>query len=498
MSLRPAELELLAAEVTRELAFAVVQKVSAPTSSRVYLELRVPGRTEVLALCAEPGVARLSAVEARPANPPTPPGWQAVLRRELTGAKLRDAEALPTRRTLLLHLERETPQPRPRAWRDPDAPAPRASSAEQEGGTRAEADGRRLLTLVLELGTAPALALLTLGARILALSSPAREGLKVGGSWAPLDERPSGDAPSRLQSDFVHLRLAHGAEALFGAVEQAKWTDARRAPLLAKLKRLSRTREKVRGDLERAARAGDFRREGELLAQNLHRLTRGASSVILPEYLEDGATREVTIALDPKRTPRAEVDWRFHQYKRLQRGTELARARLASLDAEEESLKRELERLDALGPGPPPVEALRREKPGQAPLPPYREYVGQGRQRIWVGRGSTHNDTLTFGVARPFHLWLHARGVPGAHVVVPLEKGAPLSSEVLIDAAHLALHHSELKGEPRGEVSYTPVKFVRKAKDAGPGAVTFTREKTVLLRVEPERLARLLASEQSR
>jgi predicted ribosome quality control (RQC) complex YloA/Tae2 family protein len=468
VSLRPSEVALLAAELTRELDGAAVQKVSAPTATRVYLELRVPGRTETLLLCAEPGVARVSVVEERPANPPRPPGWQSVLRRELTGARLRDAEALPARRTILVHLDR---------------PAEEAKS-------------RR--TLVLELGTEPVVALLNEAARVLALSSPAREGLKVGGTWTPLEERPVGEAASRLSGDHVHLRLAHAAEALFATVEQRRWSDARRAPVQAKLKRLERTREKVRGDLARTEKAGELKREGELLAQNLYRLTRGAASVTVPEYLEDGTTRDVTIALDPQRTPKAEVDFRFHQYRRLTRGAELVKKRLAALDAEEQALRAELARLDAAPAEAPTAEVLQRPRAAQAPLPPYREYVGHGGQRIWVGRGSVHNDALTFRVARPFHVWLHARGVPGAHVVVPLEKNAQLSSEALIDAAHLALHHSDLKGEPRGEVSYTAVKFVRKAKDAAPGAVTFTREKTVLVRVEPARLGRLLAQDETR
>lgn len=467
MSLLPKELELVAAELNRELEGGAVQKVNAPTASRVYLEVRVPGRSVTLLACAEPGVARLSAVSARPPNPPTPPGWQAVLRRELVGARLRDAEALPRLRTLLLHLTRPSPGPG------------------QAGATR---------TLVLEVGQQPALLLVNEAARVLALSTPAREGLRVGGTWSPLDERPPGDRPSRLSGEHVHLRLTHAAEALFGAVEQRRWVDARRAPLLAKLKRLARTREKVEGDLARTARVDALKREGQLLAQNLGRLTRGAASVTLPEYLEDGTVREVTIALDPQRSPKQEVDWRFHQAKRLTRGADLARARLDALDAERRALEAALARLDTEPVEPPPPEALRKPKGPQAPLPPYREYVGAGGQRIWVGRGAAHNDALTFQVARPFHLWLHARGVPGAHVVVPLDKQAQLSSEALIDAAHLALHHSDLKGEPRGEVSYTPVKHVRKAKGAAPGAVTYSGEKTLLLRVEPDRLARLLAS----
>jgi len=467
VSLRSTELVPLAAELSRELAGAVVQKVSAPTATRAYVEVRVPGRSFTLLLCAEAGVARLSAVEARPANPPRPPGWQAVLRRELVGAKLRDAEALPTRRTLLVHLERA-------------------------------GEARALLTLVLELGAEPLLALVNEQARVLAVSTPSREGVRVGAAWKPLEERPAGDAPSRLQGDHVHLRLAHAAEALFTTVEQKRWSDARRAPVLAKLKRLERTREKVKGDLSRTERAQELRREGELLAQNLFRLTRGATHVTVPEYLEDGTTRDVTIALDPQRTPKDEVDRRFHQYRRLTRGAELARQRLATLDAEAAALREELARLDEAPPEAPPPGAPGRPRSTQAPLPPFREYVGAGGQRIWVGRGAAHNDALTFHVARPFHLWLHARGVPGAHVVVPLEKNAQVSSEALIDAAHLAVHHSDAKGEPRAEVSYTLVKFVRKAKGAGPGTVTFTREKTILVRLERDRLARLLAQDETR
>jgi predicted ribosome quality control (RQC) complex YloA/Tae2 family protein len=61
-----------------------------------------------------------------------------------------------------------------------------------------------------------------------------------------------------------------------------------------------------------------------------------------------------------------------------------------------------------------------------------------------------------------------------------------------LDAAHLALHHSGAKGEPRGEVSWVPVKFVKKVKGGAPGQVLYTREKTLVVRMEPERLERLL------
>ena len=463
MSLRPEELELLAKEFDRELAGGVVQKVHAPTTTRLYLEVRVPGRSVLVLVCSDPGMARVSAVEERPANPATPPTWQSVLRRELTGAKLVDAEALPPRKTLLLHFTRE---------------------------------GKHL-TLVLEATTAPAIVLCTAEARVLSMSIPSRPGLRVGQPWTPVEEAPLKALPSRLQGHHVFLRLAHAAETLLATAEQKTWVDARRAPLLAKLKKLERTKEKVRVEAERTDKAQTYRREGELLTQNLYQLKRGPTEITLTEYLEDGSTRDVEVKLDPKRTPQQEVEWRFHQYKRMVRGAEMAKQRLVTLEEEGRALAAQLAALDTAPPEPPPLGVPRAKAGPQQPLPPYREYLGHGGQRIWVGRGSAHNDALTFHVARPFHLWLHARGVPGAHVVVPHDKQTQVSQELLLDAATLAAHHSDAKGEPRVEVSYVPVKFVHKPKDAAPGAVVYTREKTVLLRLEKDRLERLLAAEQA-
>lgn len=84
--------------------------------------------------------------------------------------------------------------------------------------------------------------------------------------------------------------------------------------------------------------------------------------------------------------------------------------------------------------------------------------------------------------------------MPGAHVVVPLPKGASCPPELLVDAALLAAHHSEARGENPVEVTYAERRYVRKTKGAAPGQVQIQREKVLLLRVDSERLSRLLAS----
>jgi len=71
--------------------------------------------------------------------------------------------------------------------------------------------------------------------------------------------------------------------------------------------------------------------------------------------------------------------------------------------------------------------------------------------------------------------------------------GRPPDQETLLDAATLAAHFSDARGEALIEVAATRVKYVKKAKGAAPGAVTYSQEKMIQLRVEPARVARLLA-----
>jgi predicted ribosome quality control (RQC) complex YloA/Tae2 family protein len=300
-----------------------------------------------------------------------------------------------------------------------------------------------------------------------------------------------------VEGDFAPF--AEAAERLLGERDRKSRAESIRRrlaqPYRARLKRSGKTLEKVRVEAARGPDAEEHRRVGELLTQNLHRLRRGAAEATLTAYTETGV-EEVKVKLDPKRTPKEEVDWRFHQYKRLLRGVEQARRREAELAREVAQAHAALEQLERMDEAALLAQAEVLHVPaGEAGPPegrPYKEYVGHAGQRIWVGRGSEDNDTLTFKVARPYHLWLHARGLPGSHVVVPLEKGMEVSQEVLLDAAHQALHHSGAKGEPRGEVSYVPVKFIRKVKGGAPGQVLYSREKTFLVRMEPERLERLL------
>jgi len=307
-----------------------------------------------------------------------------------------------------------------------------------------------------------------------------------------------GGPPSRL-GEARGLDAGRAAEALVGARESATRREAlqraRIQPIRSTLQRLRRTRAKVEAEAGRDAAAEEHRRWGELLSRALDRIPRGARSVRLTEWTESGS-REVDVPLEPTLAPRAQVERHFHQYRRLLRGSAMARERLATLDREISETERALAEAEASAEvdaaTPPPARGARkRASPAHRP---YRVFRGAGGQPIWVGRAGEDNAALTFQVARPHHLWMHARGVPGAHVVVPLDRGEEVGQETLLDAAHLALHFSRVAGEPRGEVAWTRARLVKRVKGGAPGQVTYTGEKVLSVRMEPARLERLLRS----
>lgn len=96
---------------------------------------------------------------------------------------------------------------------------------------------------------------------------------------------------------------------------------------------------------------------------------------------------------------------------------------------------------------------------------------------IWVGRNSRQNEMVSFKKASADDLWLHVRGVPGAHVVIRND-GRPVPPSVIEQAASLAAYYSAKRGEGKVDVDVTQLKHVRKIKGAGAGMVTYRNEET--------------------
>lgn len=319
---------------------------------------------------------------------------------------------------------------------------------------------------------------------------------------APLPAPPQGEPA--LASDLAALTRA--GPAILSARTGAD-AEARRTPLLKAARRqAARLRKRlaaIDGDLAREADAALLRDRASRLLAHLAHVPRGATEALVPDWSGGGP---IAIPIRAGRTPREEADALFTRARKVERGGLVARDRRALTEQELGRLDALLARLEAADEDA--LDALEAEAaalgiatpsvPGRARAPspraPYRAFFGTGGRTILVGRSARENDALTLG-ARPWDEWLHARGVPGSHVVVPLERAEECPDPLRLDAAHLAAHFSEARGEARVDITCCARRHVRKPKGSPPGAVRIERERVVVLRLEPERLARLLASE---
>ncbi|HEU4404265.1 MAG TPA: NFACT RNA binding domain-containing protein [Polyangiaceae bacterium] len=279
--------------------------------------------------------------------------------------------------------------------------------------------------------------------------------------------------------------------------------------------RLERRLAAVEADLAAIDRAQARAHEITPFVASAARAPRGADRLEAVDWAS-GEAKAVTLAIDPALPAREQLEAIFARARRLRAGAPLAERRrdeatialwrldeaLPAIEAAEsaaavaslvEALARELPRDLPLG-APKRPEA--RERPRTPPdREPFRRYEGEGGVAILVGRDAASNDELTVRVARPGDLWLHARDGAGSHVVVPggYKQGSP-DARALVDAATLAAHFSSFRGEGVIDVLYADRRHVRKRKGSARGEVEVLRSKTLALRTEPERLARLLAT----
>ena len=105
---------------------------------------------------------------------------------------------------------------------------------------------------------------------------------------------------------------------------------------------------------------------------------------------------------------------------------------------------------------------------------------------IIVGKNSAQNDRVT-GSARGTDTWLHAKDMPGSHVIVKSEHPSP---ESLSMALRLAAWYSKGKGVSV-PVDYTLRKYVKKPGGSPAGFVIYTNQKTAVINTAEGEIAHM-------
>lgn len=257
--------------------------------------------------------------------------------------------------------------------------------------------------------------------------------------------------------------------------------------------RLERKLGSQKQELSEAEGREKLKHDADLITANLHAIRSGEKQARVVDYFTEGMP-EAVIDLDPDLSPQQNAQRMYKKYARMKNAELKLREQIEKGERELEYLKTVAYSLTQ-AQSARDVEGVRQElseagylknrrdkgkKPKPQAFAPRRFDLPDGFEAL-CGRSNTENDELTMRRAQKNDLWLHVRGAPGSHVIVPLRDGREPTPAVIEGAAAIAARFSSLSAQPRVPVDYTRVRHVKKPQGARPGMVNYFQYQTVLV-----------------
>ena len=254
---------------------------------------------------------------------------------------------------------------------------------------------------------------------------------------------------------------------------------------------LVRKLEAQREELADCEQGDGYKRYGDLITENIYRLSRGMTAFLATDYRVD-PPREVSVPLDGRLSPAANAQRMYKLYTKSRRAKEKLSELIASGEEElaylsgvHDFLRRAESDLD--------LQEIRAELSSGGYLARERgpkdkkqhrarplEFTTTNGYRVLVGRNNLQNDMLTFHIATKDDIWFHAKDVGGSHVILLSGADEPPAVDYT-EAASLAAYYSQA-GDDVTAVDYTRVKNVKKPPASRPGYVTYKTNSTAFVR----------------
>jgi len=480
-SLNWKEIDLLLSELA--LPGSLIQEIHQPRHDRLVLHLFKTGSQSMLLISLSPRFPRMHALTEKLANPGTPLRFASFLRAHIRGGRIESADQL----------------------RSPSDPALGDRIVKIVVRRGAEAN-----VLWVRLWGAAANAVLTDESGVI-MDAFFRRPKKDEVSGKPFQPRgkavgqPRPKASASIQYSVRELpgegSFNEKLEALYRDLEGRGDRERAAAQAEAELEisenKLLSNLEKLRARLSEYGNLERFRELGDLLTSNLHLVGRGERWIRVEDFFHDNAV--VEIELRPDLTPAQNAESYYDRHRKARLGRSKVQEEIENLEA---TLGRVRAERAALAANPDPQSLVTVAKNAARARKPLHETDMPGLVfvsppfRIIVGRTAAENDELLRKRVRGNDWWFHARDWPGAYVFVKAQPGKSLPLETMLDAATLAVHFSRGKTSGQGDVYYTRVKYLRRAKGARRGTVLPTQEKNLHVKLDPARIERLKAGGQ--
>lgn len=284
------------------------------------------------------------------------------------------------------------------------------------------------------------------------------------------------------------------------------------------VKNLEKKQQSLQRELSKVEQVEAKTARANLIQSNLYLFPRGVMSATVQDW-ETGETLDLEI--DPSfKSAVAEVEALFSQLRKIKRGATIVKGLLEeSTDAFERMTQLQtrlrssranddlegfrlvqaklLRTPNFVAPKPSTSSTPDRTSPSTrrkpalgSPASNIRKLTSPSGATVFVGRNRRGNEHVSLRLAKANDMWMHARGTPGAHVVVR-SGGSEITAACRQFAANIAAFYSDGRNERKVLVTMTSAKHITKPRGAPLGAVQVRQEEDVLTGM-PEDVPELL------
>jgi predicted ribosome quality control (RQC) complex YloA/Tae2 family protein len=324
--------------------------------------------------------------------------------------------------------------------------------------------------------------------------TPRGESQQVGDLYRPptVQIKPLSELPRITRGDSLTISAA--ADKHYRHLEVEHEFDSLAANLVAKLRKEISRRKKLQANLKKDLVAHgnpeEHKRLGDLLLANISNAKRAGNKVALTDYYTEG-TPTIEIEVDENQSLQEAAAESFSRYTKAKRAIEELGSRLVRLDRELEQFEEkrvklekaitshDVARLTEFEERKDSPTAGKKKQKASLTIPGMRRYRSSDGYEVIVGRTARDNYQLTFRIARPNDLWLHAGDYPGSHVIVRNSSRTEIPHRTVIEAAQLAAKFSQASKDSKVAIHYTRRKFLSKPKGSAPGLVRMSSFKTI-------------------
>ncbi len=271
--------------------------------------------------------------------------------------------------------------------------------------------------------------------------------------------------------------------------------------ILNYMKKLNQKLVQINNKLEECKNANLYRLYGELITNNLYRITNmHLENITLENYYENNEL--ITIPLDKTISPSANAKNYFKKYNKLKN------AKLI-VENQKNDVENQINYLESI------VYAFQVATTVSDIDDIYNEFtenvldkhhiskqkvkknktkkntkivkkIGESIKTqvdgftVLIGKNNKQNDYLT-KQANPEDIWFHVKDNHGSHVILKTENKVP-TQDTINRCASLAAFYSKAQNSSNVPVDYTYVKYVKKPSNAKPGMVIYTNYKNVIVK----------------